>query len=84
MLTDHAKKLILALILSIALCENAQAAISSKAQARQNPNWTSHPRLYYTPQRLKAFKGRMATDSAIKDAWNKLLERADSLVDEEL
>jgi len=84
MLTDYAKKLFLVSILSIALCGNSQAATSDKSAAGPNRNWTAHPRLYYTPERLKALKGQMATDPTLEKAWEDLTRRADRLVDEKL
>lgn len=84
MLTDYAKSLLLASILSIALCGNSQAATGGKSPAGPNRNWAAHPRLYYTPGRLKALKARIATDSTIKEVWEDLIRKADRLVDEEL
>ncbi len=41
---------------------------------------SSHPRLFYTPQRLEGLKKRIPADSRIKEAWEDLLVRADKLV----
>jgi len=84
MLMDYAKKLLLVSILSIALYGNSQAATSDKQAAGPNRNWASHPRLYYTPKRVKALKGQIATDPTLKKAWEDLIRRADRLVDEKL
>jgi len=84
MLVDYAKKLFLVSIIPIALCGNSQAATGDKSPAGPNRNWTAHPRLYYTPKRVKALKGQMATDPTLKKAWENLIRRADSLTDENL
>jgi len=45
---------------------------------------TSHPRLFFTPQRIDQFRHRIEQDDTLRQAWLKVRERADRLVDEEL
>lgn len=84
MLTDYAKGLILVLILSIAISGNSHAATTDKSPAGPDHNWTAHPRLYYTAERVKALKNRIAADRTLKEATQDLIAKADRLTDEEL
>ena len=76
MLTNRAKKPLLAIILLIALCGNSQAATGH--------NWPAHPRLYFTTERVKALQSRIADDPRIRETWEDLIRKADRLTDEEL
>ncbi|MHC4743042.1 MAG: heparinase II/III domain-containing protein, partial [Planctomycetota bacterium] len=75
-----ARKLFLIAILSVVVCTRTQTANAAGRSTRVS----SRPRLYYTPARLKALKGRVEVDSDIKGALGKLIEKAESLLDEEL
>ena len=93
MLMAQMKKVVLYSIFSIALCGNCRAAIGGGGTAsidndaiiKNNRKWiSSHPRLYYTPERLKDLKNRIAADSRMKEAWEELLAKADKLLGDKL
>ena len=49
------------------------------------PQWKlSHPRLFFTAERIKRLRERAGEDAIFKDASDKLLERADRLLDARL
>ena len=45
---------------------------------------TSRPRLFFTAERVKRLRERTAEDGMFKEAWDKVLERADRLLDARL
>ena len=53
--------------------------------ATSNPQWkTSHPRLFFTAERIKLLRERAAEDAIFKEASDKLIERAERLLDAKL
>ncbi|UCG59726.1 MAG: heparinase II/III family protein [Phycisphaerales bacterium] len=90
---DKTKKVFFLSILSVALFGNSQAASDSHKTSSIINNtivghdfkWiSSHPRLFYTPERSQDLKRRIATDPRTKEAWEGLLQRADQLAGQKL
>jgi len=49
------------------------------------PKWrTSRPRLLFTPERIKRLRRQIEEEAALKEAWLKLLKRADRLLEVKL
>ena len=44
----------------------------------------SHPRLFYTPVKIKQLRSRIETKPEFKTAWQKIQDRADKLLSEKL
>ncbi|MBN2137743.1 MAG: heparinase II/III-family protein [Sedimentisphaerales bacterium] len=79
MLDKPGKSLLIAIIVLIAFGIAAPAT-----HAQNNKPASPHPRLYYTPQRIQAFKAKIDADPKIKQAWTEMLTRAERLLDEDL
>ncbi|MFH1719390.1 MAG: heparinase II/III family protein [Planctomycetota bacterium] len=45
---------------------------------------TSHPRLFFTPERMDLFRARVEQENTFREAWLKVRERADRMLDEKL
>ena len=72
------KPLLLSILLLIVFTQ------SRTADAVSESGVSSGSRLYYTSARLEVLKKRIATDSDIEEAWDKLIEKAERLLDERL
>jgi hypothetical protein len=49
------------------------------------PKWTiSRPRLFFTPERIERFRRRIEEEKVLRQAWLKLRERADHLLNQQL
>ncbi len=50
-----------------------------------SPRWkSSRPRLFFTPDKVKQLRERIETEETFRDAWLKLRQRADRLLQEKL
>ncbi len=43
-----------------------------------------HPRLFFTAENIEQFRERIGQDEVLRQAWQKMRERADRLLEEEL
>lgn len=45
-------------------------------------NWkTSHPRLFFIPEKIEQLRSQIENDKTIREAWLKILQRGDNLLD---
>ncbi|MGD8499669.1 MAG: heparinase II/III family protein [Phycisphaerales bacterium] len=78
---------------------NSDTAVMARSERRRNaaeqkdnalgvsadPKWTiSRPRLFFTPERIERFRTRIEEEEVFWQAWLKLRERADHLLNEPL
>ncbi|MHC4510766.1 MAG: heparinase II/III domain-containing protein, partial [Planctomycetota bacterium] len=81
-------------IRTVLLCVALPAVFAAGALARSSERgtagpsgvqWkTSRPRLFFTAEKLERLRRRIAEDETFRDAWNKLLARADRQLDDKL
>ena len=69
----------------------AQTAVAGPAENGKKPStavtakWaTAHPRLYFPPARLAAFRARQAGNPTLNEQWDRMLRRADELTGDKL
>jgi len=67
-------------MLLVILFTHSRTADSAWGDKRSTP----HRGLYYTPAHLEALRKRIAAAPDVKDAWDKLLEKADRQLEEKL
>ncbi len=70
--------------LLVAIIAGLAAGAFAQTNNRQADELSNRPRLFFTAERIKRLHERAAKDSVFKEASDKLLERADRLLDAKL
>jgi hypothetical protein len=61
------------------------SAFGQKSTTNQNSSWrTSRPRLFFTAEKLERLRQRIDKEATFNEAWNKMLERANRLLEQKL
>ena len=76
-------------ILGLLLIVNPVPAANSSQKAKttyatSDLSIQPHPRLFYTPAKIKLLRSRIETNPRFQDAWQKIRDRADKLLSEKL
>lgn len=79
--TRHFQRIVITAILMSAILTPCSWAQLSDEVLLWNE---SHPRLYYTPEKIAMFQETLSYNNEVNRAWETLLERADGYVTEEL